>query len=105
MKLLLKILSVVITLTITAVSFSQTAEPLTREEVRAQLVELENAWYHPNRRDPHYPADIQAAEARVVQSESTAQPSTTGVGGANDVASESGRGPSSVGTRSIYFGR
>ena len=37
--------------------------PLTRTEVRADLVHLEQAGYRPHRNQ--YPADIQAAEARV----------------------------------------
>jgi hypothetical protein len=51
-----------------AVSFAQASsnpDPVTRAEVRADLVQLENAGYRPIARDPTYPADIQAAEARV----------------------------------------
>lgn len=47
------------------VSFAQTAEPVTRTEVRADLVQLENAGYRPVSQDASYPSDIQAAEARV----------------------------------------
>ncbi|MCC8402287.1 DUF4148 domain-containing protein [Paraburkholderia sp. MMS20-SJTN17] len=40
--------------------------PLTRAEVREQLVEIEAAGYNPARANPReYPADIQAAEAKV----------------------------------------
>ncbi|SAL48592.1 purine nucleoside phosphorylase [Caballeronia sordidicola] len=48
-----------------AVSFAQTAEPVTRAEVQADLVQLENAGYRPISEDAFYPSDIQAAEARV----------------------------------------
>src|SRR5258707_14748981 len=49
-----------------AVSFAQQSNgPVTRAQVRAELVQLEKAGYQPGRNDPHYPADIQAAEARV----------------------------------------
>ncbi|MGF6534353.1 MULTISPECIES: DUF4148 domain-containing protein [Paraburkholderia] len=45
-------------------AFAQSSQPLTRAEVRAQLVELEKAGYNP--RDwMNYPENIQAAEARV----------------------------------------
>ena len=47
------------------VSFAQTSAPVTRAEVRADLVQLENAGYRPVAQDSAYPSDIQAAEARV----------------------------------------
>ncbi|MDP9156377.1 MAG: DUF4148 domain-containing protein [Pseudomonadota bacterium] len=47
------------------VSFAQTAEPVTRAEVRADLVQLESAGYRPVSQDATYPSDIQAHEARV----------------------------------------
>lgn len=48
-------------------SFAQTTStPLTRAEVIADLVRLEQAGYQPAAGDdPHYPDDIQAAEAKV----------------------------------------
>jgi hypothetical protein len=50
-----------------AVSFAQqTNGPVTRAQVRAELVQLEKAGYPPSRgNDLYYPAQIQAAEARV----------------------------------------
>jgi Domain of unknown function (DUF4148) len=39
--------------------------PVTRAEVRADLVQLEQAGYHPEKDDPYYPANVQAAEARI----------------------------------------
>jgi hypothetical protein len=47
------------------VSFAQSAEPVTRAQVRADLVQLESAGYRPVSQDASYPSDIQAAEARV----------------------------------------
>lgn len=47
-------------------SFAQTSHPLTRAEVLADLIRVEQAGYNPARGDdPNYPADIQAAEAKV----------------------------------------
>ncbi|OMG71242.1 hypothetical protein BW685_22810 [Burkholderia ubonensis] len=48
-------------------SFAQsTSTPLTRAEVMADLIRVEQAGYQPAAGDdPHYPDDIQAAEARV----------------------------------------
>jgi len=41
------------------------AEPVTRAQVKADLRRLEQAGYDPATRDPYYPDQIQAAEARV----------------------------------------
>lgn len=45
-------------------SFAQSNQPLTRAEVREQIVQLEKAGYNPNViSDSKYPADVQAAES------------------------------------------
>jgi hypothetical protein len=65
-----------------------TQQPITRAQVRAELVELERAGYNPNTAgDNCYPADIQAAEAKV-----TAEHAAAGraVGGVPGRGSESG---------------
>jgi hypothetical protein len=60
-------------------SFAQvTNAPVTRAEVKADLVQVEQAGYNPARNDLNYPADIQAAEARIHTS-STADTSFGGV--------------------------
>lgn len=57
-------------------SFAQSNAPLTREEVRADLVRVEQAGYNPARgNDVDYPADIQAAEAKIAATND--QPLTT----------------------------
>ncbi|SAK49681.1 membrane protein [Caballeronia temeraria] len=64
-------------------SFAQSNQPLTRAEVREQIVQLEKAGYNPGVvSDSKYPADIQAAEARV-----SAQ---NGYGGVADGSAQSG---------------
>jgi hypothetical protein len=50
---------------IPAVSFAQSNEPLTRAEVRAQLIQLEKAGYNPAGDQTQYPQNIQAAQARI----------------------------------------
>ncbi|WP_081067892.1 DUF4148 domain-containing protein [Burkholderia territorii] len=66
MKMLACIAIVAGTLTAPALSFAQSATPLTRAQVRADLISVERAGYDPARgNDPHYPSDIQAAEAKV----------------------------------------
>ncbi|WP_213779456.1 DUF4148 domain-containing protein [Caballeronia sp. dw_276] len=42
--------------------------PITRAQVRADLISVEKAGYDPAGSDINYPADIQAAEARVAAS-------------------------------------
>ncbi len=52
-------------------SFGQQAnEPLTRAQVREQIVELEKAGYTPGSFDPYYPEKIQDAQARIGMSTS-----------------------------------
>ncbi|MFD1557007.1 DUF4148 domain-containing protein [Paraburkholderia silviterrae] len=48
-----------------AVSFAQTDHALTRAEVRAQLVQLEQSGYRPASDNTQYPANLQAALARL----------------------------------------
>jgi hypothetical protein len=49
-----------------AMSFAQSTAPITRAQVRAELIELEQAGYWPSGgEDPNYPQDLQAALARV----------------------------------------
>jgi hypothetical protein len=89
------------------VSFAQQSnEPVTRAQVRAELVQLEKAGWHPSLgSDPHYPDDIMAAEARV-----TAQNGTTNdVGGAEGGSSASGapaavRPAANDSVKSLYSG-
>jgi hypothetical protein len=46
-------------------SFAQSNEPLTRAQVQAEMVELEQVGYDPARgEDVHYPDGVQAALAR-----------------------------------------
>lgn len=48
------------------VSFAQSNASATRAQVRAELIELEQAGYRPSRgEDVNYPKEIQAALARV----------------------------------------
>jgi hypothetical protein len=46
--------------------------PLTRAQVRQELVRLEEAGYRPNASPLHYPEEIQGAEARVAAKNSAA---------------------------------
>ena len=50
---------------IPALSFAQSNQPLTRAEVRAQLVELQSVGYNPASDQAQYPKNIEAAQARL----------------------------------------
>ncbi|ASW01885.1 DUF4148 domain-containing protein [Paraburkholderia aromaticivorans] len=77
---------------IPAFAFAQSATPLTRAQVRAELVELELAGWHPGAgSDPHYPDDILAAEATVAARHAAAGAAAqSGYGDADQGTSESG---------------
>ena len=86
-------------------SFAQSNAPVTRAEVKAQLDQLEKAGYQPGRDDPYYPADVQAAEARV----SAQNGAATSFGGVTDGTSASGAravvSPAlNDNAKSVYFG-
>src|SRR5579859_1131025 len=71
-----------------SVSFAQSApHPVTRAQVIAELVQLEKAGYTPDRGDdPNYPADIQAALAKI-ESQSPQQQTIQSQGGAVEAGS------------------
>jgi len=86
MKSLVKAVAVALVLAAPVASFAQSNQPLTRAEVKAQLVALEKAGYNPAFvNDASYPHDIQAAEARVAAQNSA----TSGVGGVTSGSSQS----------------
>ena len=87
-----------------AAATASTNGPVTRAEVRADLVRLEQAGYRPAAKDINYPDDIQHAEAIVAQQD--AQSAAGAVGGVSMAgSSDSGaQGSSGPAGQSIYFG-
>ncbi|ALE58167.1 DUF4148 domain-containing protein [Paraburkholderia sp. SIMBA_055] len=104
MKSLIQAVVVATVLAAPVASFAQSNEPVTRAQVRAELVQLEKAGYEPSRADRYYPADLQAAQNRVAEQNGTAQPAISSYGGAATGSSQSGRTGSANGAKSIYFG-
>jgi len=87
MKSLIQAVVVAAALAAPVAVFAQANAPVTRAQVRAELVQLEKAGYNQAaRNDATYPAEIQAAEAKVA-----AQKNTTGVGGVVSGSSDAGR--------------
>ncbi|WDD91639.1 DUF4148 domain-containing protein [Burkholderia sp. FERM BP-3421] len=82
-------------------AFAQTS-PVTRAEVRAELVQLEKAGYQPGVSSPYYPADIQAAQARVAGATDT---SGYGAQAAPTVRAGSPAATSQRARDSIFFGQ
>lgn len=88
MKSLIQAVVVVAALAAPVAVFAQSSQPLTRAQVRAELIQLEKAGYNPAaRNDATYPAEIQAAEAKVAAQNGAA----SGYGGAVSGSSEAGR--------------
>jgi hypothetical protein len=79
--------------------------PLTRAEVRADLVRLEQAGYRPSIKDIHYPSDIQAAEAKVAASnDALATNAVGGAGASSDVGGGVGAAAPETSEHSVYSG-
>ncbi|WP_345814602.1 DUF4148 domain-containing protein [Paraburkholderia sp. PREW-6R] len=115
MKSLIKAVAIAAVLAAPVASFAQAdQQPVTRAQVRSDLIQMEQAGYNPaTSNDPTYPSDVQAAEHRVSadnpaiaqakMQEPTAD--TSGYGGVMSGTSASGGvlQPAS-GPKSIYFG-
>lgn len=83
-----------------ALSFAQQSQqPVTRAQVRAELVQLEKVGYRPGLSSPHYPDDIQAAEARAAEQHNALQ--STAYGASTNGSTQAGE---RVDVKSVYFG-
>ncbi|SIT51170.1 conserved exported hypothetical protein [Paraburkholderia piptadeniae] len=106
MKSLIKAVAGALVVAAPLVSFAQSNQPLTRAQMREELIQLEKAGYNPATvDDADYPADIQAAEARVAAQHAGAQAAATSVGGVAGGTSRSGGPASAADTKSLYFGQ
>lgn len=101
MKFLVQTVVILTVLATPVISFAQANSTVTREQVRADLIQLEQAGYHVGDGDnTNYPADIQAAEARVA-----AQNGGSSYGGVVSGTSASGAPAPVTGLQPIYFGQ
>ena len=73
-------------------SFAQSSVPVTHAQLISELAQLEKAGYNPAGEDVNYPADLQAAEAKVAAGNmmAAAAPVVQSVGGVADIHSGSG---------------
>lgn len=85
-------------------AFAQSNAPVTRAEVRGDLVKLEQAGYNPAQgNDANYPTDILAAEAKVA-AQTSQQQATQGYGGVAHDGSSSSGGPAHAAMHSTCVG-
>jgi hypothetical protein len=106
-KVWVQAISVAAALAAPAVSFAQSNAPVTRAQVRNELVQIEKAGYRPGDGDQSsYPVPLQRAEARVAQSAAA-----NDVGGVAGGSSGSGSGAAAEsraeipGLKPVYFGQ
>ena len=87
-------------------AFAQDNGPVTRAQVRAELVQLEKAGYNPSTDRVDYPQNIQAAQARVnAENGSSAYgPSTAGTSQSGAAAPVARANVSMSDRNSVYFG-
>ncbi|MBN3775744.1 MULTISPECIES: DUF4148 domain-containing protein [Burkholderia] len=107
MKSLIKAVALAALVAAPVVSFAQSQQPLTRAQVRAELVQLEKAGYNPNDW-MNYPENIQAAQAKIAAAQNTgAQADATGYGASPAATSQSGQRvvvPAATDRSSVFFG-
>ncbi|NTX24631.1 DUF4148 domain-containing protein [Burkholderia cepacia] len=90
MKSLIATFAAAAVLAVPAVSFAQQNAPVTRAQVKADLVAVQQAGYKLGSDRTNYPESIQAAEARLNPQQNVAAADTTGYGAQPAAAQESG---------------
>lgn len=91
MKSLIKAVVIVASFAASATVFAQSNSRITREQVRAELIQLQQAGYHVgDGGEAHYPDAIQAAQARIAARNNDTS-NTSGYGGSAAGSSQSGR--------------
>jgi uncharacterized protein DUF4148 len=80
MKSLVHIVVAACALTATSLAFAQTSiDPITRAEVRADLVQVEQAGYQPATNQREFPQNIQAADAKLAAQQNSTAAAVGGV--------------------------
>jgi hypothetical protein len=109
MKSFFKAVAILVVAAAPLSSFAQSNQPVTRAQVRAELVQVEEAGYNPTTANSlDYPANIQAAEARAAVQNDTVQGDAAAYGPSNSGTSQMGhRAEATVSSYSppIYIAR
>ncbi|MXN73836.1 DUF4148 domain-containing protein [Burkholderia sp. 4701] len=90
MKSLIATFAAAAVLAVPAVSFAQQNGPVTRDQVKAELVALQKAGYKLGSDRTNYPESILAAEARLNPQQNVAAADTSGYGAQPAAQQESG---------------
>ncbi|VXB18309.1 Purine nucleoside phosphorylase [Burkholderia sp. 8Y] len=85
-------------------AFAQSNAPVTRAQVRAELVQLEKAGYNPSQDRVDYPQNLQAAQARVNADQGTVAATSYGPATAGTAQSGARSAVSMSDRSSVYFG-
>jgi hypothetical protein len=102
MKSLIQAVAIAAAFVAPVAAFAQSNAPVTRAQVKAELIQFEQAGGRTNfSNDPYYPADAQAAQARV----NAQNGNNEGYGGVQAGSSASGAPAQGDGLKSIYFGK
>ncbi|WP_153102042.1 DUF4148 domain-containing protein [Paraburkholderia hayleyella] len=107
MKSLLQAVAIATILATPIASFAQTSQPLTRAQVRAELVQLEQAGYNPATAGDNttYPARLQAASGRLASLGHPGVANTSGYGASMSGSSQAGAAATSAApAQAVYFG-
>ena len=100
MKSLIQSVVIAAALTAPVAVFAQSNAPVTRAQVKAELIQFEQAGGRVNMsNDPYYPEDAQIAQARV-----KAQNGSQDVGGVQAGATASGSPTKADSGKSLFFG-
>lgn len=108
-KSLVQAVAIAVALTAPIASFAQSAQPLTRAQVREELMELEATGYDPVADEIQYPANLHAAETVLAarkNDSALASAEQTGFGTSAAGSSQSGAAarPAQA-SQDMYFGR
>ena len=102
MKSLIQSVVIAAALAAPVAAFAQSNAPVTRAQVKAELIQYKQAGGRTNfSNDPHYPEDAQLAQARV----NAQNGNNEGVGGVQAGSSASGAPAKADGLKPLFFGQ
>ncbi|MGF6812106.1 hypothetical protein OKW30_007298 [Paraburkholderia sp. Clong3] len=99
-KTFIPVIALVSVLALPTIASANSNGPLTREQVRAELVQLQQASNNRHHSDAHYPAGVQAA----LKSVAAQQQAFSGYGGVQSGSAASGAPTQWASDHSIYKG-
>ena len=101
MKSLIQAVVIAAAIAAPVAAFAQSNAPVTRAQVKAELIQFEQAGGRVNTsNDPYYPEDAQLAQARIRAQNGNNQ----GVGGVQAGSSASGASVKADGVKPLFFG-